>query len=542
MTAADFPTLCAAFQHTAAARPDAVALREAGGGVEVTWREYAERVRTLAAGLAALGVGRGATVATMMTNRPEFHLVDTAAIHLGATTYSIYNTSSAEQIAFLVTDADTRVVVCESQFADRIRAAGGPVEHLLVLEDGDLDRLTPAPGFDFDATWHAVEPDDVACLIYTSGTTGAPKGVEHTHRGILALDRAVTAVFDIQPSDRTISYLPASHIADRGLNHYFAMSHGPEVTCLADLKGLPATLRAVRPTVFAAVPRVWEKTKLGIELRLGEASIDDPGVARTVAREAGLGEVRWALSGAAAIPPEVYRFLAALGLPVSEVWGMSECGLGTGAAPADARPGTVGPVLPGYEYRVADDGELLLRGPTLMRGYRGAPEKTAEAIPADGWLRTGDIVSVAEDGHITIVDRKKELIINSGGKNMSPTNIENAISSASPLIGPVMVIGDARPYNTMLITLDPDAVAAWCTERGLEPDPAILAKDEEVRAAVQAGVDAGNAGLSRIEQVKRFTILPGYWEPGGDEVTPTMKLRRKPTAQKYAAEIEALYA
>jgi len=221
---------------------------------------------------------------------------------------------------------------------------------------------------------------------------------------------------------------------------------------------------------------------------------------------------------------------------------MSECGIGTGAPPSMARQGTVGMAPPGAELRLAADGELLLRAPSLMKGYRNDPAKTAEAIDEDGWLHSGDIATIDDEGYVRIVDRKKELIINAAGKNMSPTNIEGAISSASPLIGPVVAIGDARPYNVALIALDPDAAGVIATQLGLSTDPAVLAKDERIRASVTEAVEAGNAKLARVEQIKRFTILPTYFEPGGDELTPTLKLKRKSIAAKYVAEIEDLYA
>jgi len=537
-------TLCEGFQRTVATRGDTIALRAFDTGEELTWRDYGDRVRSIAGALAALGVRRGDTVATMLTNRIEFNLAETAASHLGATTYSVYNTSSPDQIAYVLTDAETRVVITERQFVDRIRDADRQVEYLLVVDDGDLDRLEATPDFDFEAAWRAVQPDDVACLIYTSGTTGPPKGVELTHTNLIALGKSITAVFPMGPGDRGVSYLPSSHIADRGIGHYYPMLYGCEVTCVAELKAISAALATVRPTFFVAVPRVWEKLKIGIEAQL-EASPDtrsafeagNAQVAAGIRAKLGLDQLTWALSGAAAIPPSVYQFLSTLGIPISEVWGMSECGLGTGARPEAAKNGTIGPILPGMEAKLLDDGELLVRGANVMKGYRNAPEKTA-AVDADGWLHTGDVATIDEDGYITLVDRKKELIINASGKNMSPSNIENAIGSASPLIGPVTVIGNGRPYNVALIVLDQDVTAA----AGLGTDAKALAESDTVRQAVAAAVEAGNARLSRVEQVKKYTILSTFWEPGSDEVTPTMKLRRRQICAKYAHEIEEMYS
>jgi long-chain acyl-CoA synthetase len=247
--------------------------------------------------------------------------------------------------------------------------------------------------------------------------------------------------------------------------------------------------------------------------------------------------------GAAPTPVEVLEFFHAIGIPVAELWGMSEtCGAGCVNPPERIKIGTVGPPTEGIEVRLADDGELLVRGEVVMLGYRNLPDKTAEALDDEGWLHTGDIAEIDEDGYVRIVDRKKELIINAAGKNMSPANIEATVKSSSPLIGQAAVIGDGRPYNTALLVLDADFAPAWAAQRGIEGDLAALADDERVRAAVQEGIDAANAKLSRVEQIKRFHIVRGDWLPGGDELTPTMKLKRKPIAEKYAAEIEAMYA
>lgn len=542
-------TLPEAFQQTATAHPDAVALRTPGGAVSITWGEYANAVRHVAGGLASLGVKRGDTVAAMLTNRPEFHIQEVGASHLGATTYSIYNTSSAQQVRYLLENADTKVVVTERQYLGVIKAAGGPVEHILVVDAGDLDRLRPPSEFDFESTWRAVQPDDVLCLIYTSGTTGPPKGVEHTHRSMLACTSAMTSVLDYRPGDRALSFLTSAHIGDRAANHYLPVIHGAQVTSLADPAQLATALADTRPTVWAAVPRVWEKLKTGIDLQLQadeqlRAGFDAgvPKVVDAIRAGIGLGDLRWALTGAAQIAPDVYAFLDKLGIPVSEVWGMSECGIATGAPPAKAKAGTVGRFLSGVDGKLDDDGELLVRGAVLMKGYRNDPVKTAEAIDAGGWLHTGDVATIDDEGYVRIIDRKKELIISAGGKNMSPSNIENTIVTSSPLVGAVMVVGDGKPYNVALITLDSDVAAVFAAQNGLDGDLEALVGDARVRAAVHAGVESGNARLSRAEQIKQFTILPTYWAPGGDELTPTMKLKRRPTLQKYAAEIDELYA
>lgn len=537
-----------AFQRTVARRPNAVALRAWDGDIRLTWHEYAAEVRRIAAGLAALGLRRGETFAAMLTNRPEFNLTEVAASHLGATTYSIYNTSSPEQVRFFLDHSRTRICVCERQFVERIRESGAALEHLLVLEDGDLDSLPSKTGFDFEATWRAVETDDVLCLIYTSGTTGPPKGVEHTHRGWLAMIESVSTTWPLAEGDSAISYLPSSHSGDRFYRHYYPLARGAEVITLADADKLPHALRDVRPTTFAAVPRTWEKLMSGVQRELraqpdGAEALEAgaPGFLEDLRFRTGLDRVKWALTGTASIPEHVYAFWHRMGVQVVVGWGMTECGFGTGASASESKIGTVGKIAPGAEASIADDGELLVRMPWMMRGYRDDPVRTAEVLDPHGWLRTGDLATVDEDGTYRIVGRKKELIINAGGKNMSPSNIEHAISQGSPLVGPTMAVGDGRPYNVALITLDRDAARAFLVAPDAAADPVSLSSDQGVLAQVRESVHAGNQRLSRIEQVKRFVVLPTFWDPGGDEMTTTMKLKRAAITSKYAREIDALY-
>ena len=588
----DVSSLCEAFQRSVAINPDGVALRTPGGAVEITWREYAERVRSIAAGLAALGVQRGHTVALMMTNRPEFNLCDTAAMHLGATPFSVYNTLAADQIAHLFSNAENRMVICEAAFAERVAAAGGKVEHIICVDGRPEGRLSLEDveamgdeGFDFDTAWRAVGPDDVLTLIYTSGTTGPPKGVEITHANMLAEIAATSSVLPVTSSDRIASYLPSAHVADRWSSHYQQIVFGLQVTCVADIKTIAAALADIRPTLWGGVPRVWEKIKAALEARIEseadpqrkqgmqwavatgikkvraeQAAINGEGpgpddallaeyakadelVLSKIRQQIGLDDVHWSIIGAAPASIDVLEFFGAIGLPICELWGMSELSCcATINPPGRIKIGTVGRALPGVELAIADDGELLCRGPLVMRGYRNEPQKTAEAIDADGWLHTGDVATIDDEGYVRIVDRKKELIINAAGKNMSPANIESQLKSASPLIGQAVAIGDRRPYNVALIVLDPDACGAYVAKAGLaDASPAALCQNEEIVAAVTAAVEDANTGMSRVEQIKTFRILPVDWLPGGDELTPTMKLKRKPIAEKYAAEIDALY-
>ena len=583
-----YATLCEAFQDSVARMPDEVILRTPHDQVQITWRQWDQRVRAIAAGLAALGVGRGDTVGLMLSNRPEFHLVDAAALHLGATPFSIYNTSAPEQIQYLFGNAGNNVVFCDEKFLPRIRDAAGSVEHTVCV-DGTADGAMSLadlesrgdPDFDFDAAWRAVEPSDLATIIYTSGTTGPPKGVELTHANVIAEADAVRVLFEVQPGDRVMSYLPAAHIADRVTAQYFAILFGIQVTCVADLTKLAEALPDCRPHSFFAVPRVWQKFKAAIDTGLAaepsgakrkiaawaietglkaaraelagrqlppalafQHRLADKLVLSKLRHKLGLDQARGPASGASAISPDILEFFWGLGIRIYEVWGMSETGGATTAnAPGHTKLGTVGRALLGVEVKLGEDGELLTRGPTIMRGYRNDPERTAEAIDADGWLHTGDIAEIDSDGYVKIVDRKKELIITAAGKNMSPSNIENAVKAATSLVGQVVAIGDDRPYVAGLVVLDPDAAAGFAAKHGISgSSPAELAAHPEVRAAVLAGVKAGNEKLARAEQLKRVRILPAAWDPGGDELTPTMKLRRRPIAEKYAHEIDSMFA
>jgi long-subunit acyl-CoA synthetase (AMP-forming) len=589
-TASAAPTVAEAFRRTVAAAPDRVAVRTLDDAVSLTWAALARRVDALAGGLARLGVGRGDTVALMIGNRPEFHLVDLAVTTLGATPFSIYQTLAPEQIAYVVGDAGARLAVAETALLPNLLAARRalPALERLIVLDGEEPGTIPlgevegsSPGFDVEAAWRAVTPEDLLTLIYTSGTTGPPKGVQLVHRNVMACARALRQLIPVPEGGRVISWLPSAHIAERAAHHYLPTIFGLTITTCPNPKELLTYLSAVRPHWFFAVPRIWEKMKAGLEARLAgmpeeqrgrveqafAAAIEkvrleqagnpipldlaervaraDAGVFAMLRAMLGLDEAVSVNVGAAPTPRDVLEFFHALGIRVSELWGMSETtGAGT-LNPSDRiKLGTVGKPLPGVEIKLAEDGEVLIRGEVVMTGYRNMPEKTAEVLDRDGWLATGDVGEIDADGYLRIVDRKKELIINSAGKNMSPANIESTLKGVSPLIGQACVIGDARPYNTALVVLDPDYAAAWAAQLGLPTTTTLaeLARDPRVRAAVHEAVDKANARLSRVEQIKKFHLVAGDWASSGDELTPTMKLRRKPIAQKYAREIEAMYA
>ncbi len=584
-------TVAEALEHTVAAVPDRVALRTRGGEYEITWAEYGEQVDRIALGLKALGLGPGQTFALMLNNRPEFHLADSACLSLGATPFSLYQTLTPEQVAYQLNDSRAEIVVTEPAFIEVVNAArekAPQLRHVVLVAAGDgmqadvsFDDLLESEGDpkEISAARAAVAPDDVLTLIYTSGTTGPPKGVQLTHDNMISAVTTFDGVIDFPDGARVVSYLPMAHIAERAVGHYLPIALGHTVTCCPVAREVIAYLPEVRPTWFFAVPRIWEKLKAGLEAMIaseqdserkqalewaidvghrkvraeqaGEQISDQLAAEHAKADELVLSRLRQRIGldaleavyvGAAPTPAVVLEFFHALGIPVAELWGLSES-TGSGALnlPGRIKIGTVGQVTPGMELRLGDDGEILIRGAQIMKGYRNMPEKTAEAIDDEGWLHTGDIGELDDEGYLRIVDRKKELIITAGGKNISPANLESKLK-AHPLIGTACVIGDQRPFLSALIVLDPDVAPAWAKQQRIE-DTSLesLSRDEQVLAEVQKGVDDLNVQVSKVEGVKKFTVLGEDWLPGGDELTPTMKLKRKPVAEKYASKIEAMY-
>jgi long-subunit acyl-CoA synthetase (AMP-forming) len=568
------PSLCAAFQVTAAANAERPALRTFGEDGELTWGEYGERVRSVATGLAALGVRAGDTVGIMLAARTEFHLVDTAALHLGALPFSIYNTNPPDRVAALIENSGARVVVTEPAFAGVLAEVGA--EQIVVIGDdvgpgtltlAELEALDAPAGFDFERAWESVTPETSAMIVYTSGTTGEPKGVEWTHASVMFHLRGMHRVAPVSPEGRMISHLPMAHIAERYQSHYGSMAFGYTLTSCPDLRQLLAAVAETRPTRFFTVPRTFEKLAGTIrELAAGDPELRatiDAGVARyagsddpvdfhvagatpearalaPLREQLGLDRIEWLTAGGAASPRDVLELFAALGLPLVELWGMSETLLALSNDPSAIRMGTVGKAAIGVEASLADDGELLIRGP-MFSHYRKDPQRTREAFDAHGWLKTGDVATVDADGYYRIVDRKKEIIINSAGKNMAPTLIEGAISRQSPVIAQPVAIGDGRPHVAALIVLDEEGVQQFAAAHGLSGSHAELAASAEVRAEVAAAIERANATLTRVEEVRSFRIVEEVWQPGGEELTPNMKLKRRGIAAKYASVIEGLY-
>jgi long-chain acyl-CoA synthetase len=580
-------TVTSAFAETVAAHGDNVALRWReldGTWGEWTWRQYADRACRVAAGLQALGVGPGDRVALMLRNVADFHVADVAALLVGATPFSIYNSSAPDQVKYLVSHAAAKVAIVEDdgfrQRFDAVRADLPDLEHVVFVADlleGD------APPVDLATAAAIAKPGDLATLIYTSGTTGPPKGVMITHYNVVWTAESLLRGFEIERADlvgmRLVSYLPMAHIAERMTSHYAGILSAYEVTSCPDPSQLGGYLREVHPNIGFGVPRIWEKLAAGVEAALaadpdkkqkfdeaveaagplvakrtldGDAALTDDERATLEFLDAvafapvrallGLDEMRFAITGAAPIAVELVEWFRAIGVPLSEIYGMSE---NTGPLTWEAnrvKPGYVGRALPGVEVELADDGEVVARGGNVFEGYLNDPAKTADALDADGWLRTGDIGEFDDEGYLRIVDRKKELIITAGGKNISPANLEAALKSI-PLVGQAAVIGDKRPFMSALLVLDPDVAPGWAKAHGIEAASlAELAEHPEVIAEVEAGVKEANDRFSQVEQVKRFKVLGNEWLPDSEELTPTMKLKRRGIHAKYADVIEALYS
>lgn len=544
------PTLCAAFQATATANADRVALRELGSEREITFAQYAARVRSIATGLAALGVASGDTVGLMLTNRPEFYLVDTGVMHLGAAPFSIYFTNPAEQIVPLMQNSGARVVVSEPEYAATLAAVRdriGVPEQIVVVGEGtgagdltlaELEALAAPEGFDFEAAWNSVAPETIGLVIYTSGTTGDPKGVEWGHDALLQNVRNVHTLSPASPHGKVISYLPMAHLFERWFSHYGQIGLGYTVTTIADAKRLAEGMAAVSPTRFIGVPRIYEKLAAAIDAMLGDERSES--ARRAVRDKLGLGHVEWLGSAAAPAREDTLESFAQLGLNITEIWGMSETAMSLCNPIEKIKIGTVGIPMPGFEAKLLEDGELCVRGP-IFQGYRRDPERTAESVDAEGWMHSGDIATLDEDGYFRIIDRKKEIIINSAGKNIPPAMVEARIKQQSPLIAQAVAVGDRLPYLTALFVLDEEELHRFAAQHGLEGSFTELVAASEVRAEVERAVAAANATLARIEQVKRFTILSDSWTAGSDELTPSLKLKRRNILKRYASEIAELY-
>jgi len=585
------------FLELVAAHPDLPALHsmktDAPGSWNVwTLRQFADLAAQAAAGLRAHGLQPGQRMLMLMRNRPDFHWFDLAAQLLRATPVSIYNSSSPEEIQYLANHAEAEIAIVEDAgFLERIlkvRDELPALKHIFVINppaDGDslpvdthpVEALYAHGSLDLRELADATHPDDIATLIYTSGTTGPPKGVMISQYNVVytveSLKRCIA--FDSFIGKRAVSYLPMAHIAERMMSHYQGMLLGYSVYCCPDPNQLTAYLKEVHPEILFGVPRVWEKIYNGVNAALSanpanKAQFDDGVNAALAIKQAqrdgiatkeqldtwafldsaafssvralvGLDSVQVGVTGAAPIPRGVLEWFQAIGVPLSEIYGMSESSGPMNWSPEANRPGSVGQEIPGCEVRIADDGEVICRGGNVFQGYLKQPDKTAETL-IDGWLHSGDIGEMDADGYLRIVDRKKELIITSGGKNISPANLEAALKTI-PLIGQAAAIGDARKFCSAILVLDPEAAMVWARAHGREgASPAELAADADVMAEVQVGVDEVNQQFAQVEQIKKFTLVGEEWLPDSEMLTPTSKLKRRGVNSRYADEIEGMYA
>ncbi len=594
-------TFCHMFMQTCEDHPTRTALVDRDGSTvrKRTWADYQRLASHVAMGLRTLGVDHGDHVAIMANNRPEHVIADVGIMLAGGTPISVYNTFTAEQTSYIANDAEVTIAVVEAEYLDKWRQLRSEdrvpsLQHLVLIgadaeQEGELtfddllargrEALATGEG-EFENSWRAVEPDDVCTVIYTSGTTGHPKGVQITHRNLMYQLGALDEAIDLPDAMRGVSYLPLAHIAERMISHYVGIKQAAEVEFVPDIKQVLGALTGTRPQVMMAVPRVWEKMYSQIMSALDDeperrrklvlGAIENGKQVKRLEYEGkpvplgsrlkhalfeklvfsklrdrlGLDECRYRLSGAAPISSELLLFFSALGLEILEVYGMTE----STAVIASNRPGrvklgTVGEPVEGTEVRIADDGEVLSRGPHITPGYLNRPEATAEAIDDEGWLHTGDLGQLDDEGYLKIIGRKKELIITASGKNLSPNNIEETIKGQSDLIAQVCAVGDDRPFIGALIVLDAEVLPGWCESHGIPFESVAQAVEhDEVKAEVARAVEAGNQDLARVEQIKQYTLLPNEWTPETEEMTPTMKLKRNVIHSKYSDAIDTLYS
>lgn len=560
----------------------AYAVRDGGRWVTTGWADYVARVREAAKGLIALGVEPAMSVSILGTNQPEWVIFDVAAMAVGAMPAGIYPTNTPQECAYIIDHSESPVVLVQDLAQlDKIltkRSELARLRHIVLMGDGAREAEGVLTWNEFVAKGRAISDDavdarisalgrrDGATLLYTSGTTGPPKAVVLSHEALTFMATTVMGLIPVGPDDRAISYLPLSHIAEQIVSLLTPAITGHTVYYEKDIRRLAETIKEVRPTAFFAVPRVWEKFYAAVTEALDGASgarksiadrarsvsrayVDvisrgeEPGawiglqyrlfdrLVYSKAKEAmGLDRARFVFSGAAPLSPAIAEFFAGLGLQILNVYGESECtGLCAFNRPSKNRIGSVGAALPGVELSIADDGEILTRGPNNFLGYLKNPEATAEVVDEAGFLHTGDVGYLDEDGFLFITDRKKDIIITAGGENVTPSLIEIELKKA-PVIGDAIVIGDGRPYLTVLISPDPEAIH----EMGLDP--------EGVHRVVQAAIDAANKDLASVRQIKKFTILDQPLSIERGELTPTLKVKRKVVKERFAAEIEAMYA
>ncbi len=578
------------------------AIRWSGvNGVQtLSWTGYRQRVREAAAGLRALGIEKGDFVALMAGNRPEHVIADLGALYAGATPVSFYNTLAPQQVRYIADHCEARVAILENgDYLARwmeIRAELPSLRDIIVMDpEGDLDEdgviswdqlldrgrsaLESDPGL-VDRSSGEVSQDDMATLIYTSGTTGTPKGVMVSHRNaVWTLDCIARTFTDIPENVRLISYLPLAHIGERMASHYASLWYVGSVRYVPELAQVREAVGETKPEVFFAVPRVWEKFHAGVMARLQEtpnprrrhlalSAVDlavtaqrmelageRPGfmdriklklfdrlVFSKIRNGLGVDELKLAISAAAPISPDLLMFFRGIGVPVYELYGMTESsGPGTTNRQGRDRIGTVGCAMPGVEVKTADDDEILIRGGLVTGGYFKDPAETAEAFDEDGWLHTGDLGRIDGSGFLSIIGRKKEIIITAGGKNVAPAKLENLINKHA-LVSQACLVGDGRRYLTLLVALDPDTAPAWAESRGIDyQDLELFSRSEQVVEEVRRIVESANGEVARAETARKWHIVPDAWSPETGELTPSLKMKRRVVMERYSVEIEELY-
>lgn len=567
----------------------------------LSWTGYRQKVREVAAGLQALGVEKGDFVAIMAGNRPEHVIADLGAVHAGAVPVSFYNTLAPQQVRYIADHCAAKVAILENdEYLDRwmgVRADLPSLQQVIVIdaEDGSgaggalswnqlVERgrsaLESDPG-SVDRSAAEVTQSDLATLIYTSGTTGAPKGVMVSQRNVVWTLECIARTFtDIPENTRLISYLPLAHIGERMASHYASLWFVGSVRYVPDLTQVREAVGDTKPHVFFAVPRVWEKFHAGVMARLQETpnprkrhlalsavelattaqkmeqvgeslglmdriklKLFDRLVFSKIRHGLGVDELIIAVSAAAPISADLLMFFQGIGIPVYELYGMTESsGPGTTNRPGSNRIGTVGRAMPGVEVEIAEDDEILIRGGLVTGGYYKDRAGTAEAFAADGRLRTGDLGRLDDDGFLTIIGRKKEIIITAGGKNVAPTKLENLINQHA-LISQACVVGDGRRYLTLLVALDPDMAPDWAESQGLDYDDlASFSRRAEVTEEVRRIVDAANDQVARVEQARKWLVVPDAWSPETGELTPSLKMKRRVVLERYSVHIERLYS
>jgi long-subunit acyl-CoA synthetase (AMP-forming) len=585
-------TVLEIFEATARAHADrpAMARKRSGAWEKTTWRGYRDAVRQAARALVATGVEPGQGVVILAFNRPEWYVANLAAIAAGARPAGIYTNSTPEQCRYITEHAEAAVAVVENRDAlERLQGAGGRPAGLkaVVLMDGEatepgvltwadfLARGSLAHDAEVDRRTAAAAADDVATLIYTSGTTGTPKGVMLTHRNLAFIAVKAREILPVGAGDRLISYLPLSHIAEQVVSHLLSLATGATVHFAESLEKLPENLREVRPHLFLGVPRVWEKVQAGIQAAGAQASplrrriaawargvglaggyadqegrprpwsygLADRLVFSKVRQRLGFDEARMLVVSAAPIAKETLDFFQSLALPIMEVYGMSECtGPTTLSLPQRYRLGRAGYAIPGTELNVAEDGEILMRGPHVFKGYYKNDEATRETLDAEGWIHSGDVGEIDADGFLRVTDRKKEILITSGGKNIAPQHLEGKLKQIAA-VSQAVAIGDRRPYVVALLTLDPARVAAEAEKAGSPArTPEAAARCPVFKAHVEKQVEAINASLARYETIKKIALLPKELSVETGELTPTLKLKRRVILERHKEAIEGLYA